>query len=89
MDSSRRGVRVIALAALGLGAWLLYLSRWVVLNFFGGEHDSHPLVYVLFGSPMWVPGLLLVIGGLRALRPRREQRAGGWDDGLETAKPTD
>jgi hypothetical protein len=50
-----------------VAAWLLYRSRWVVDNIVSGERDSPPIVYVIYGAWTWLPGLLLLVWGVRAL----------------------
>jgi hypothetical protein len=59
-----------AFICLTLGAWLLYLSRWVVTNSLSGERDSSPLVYAIYGAYLWLPGLLLLGCGVVALRAK-------------------
>lgn len=62
--------RVRAFVCVALGAWLLYLSRWVVTNSLSGERDSNPLVYVVYGAYLWLPGVLLLGWGVVTLRAR-------------------
>lgn len=63
-----------AVVCLTLGSWLLYLARWVVTSSVSGERDSSPLVYVVYGAYLWLPGLLLVgLGLLAAVRARSSE----------------